>query len=168
MKKILTLFAVVGLLTLSGCSNDEDNDTISSVYEFSNVNFTAENDYNPIISFPTILPSDMVVLYRLAGTDKGEDVWKMTPELYYFANGTLNFGYNFNFTRFDVSIYMDGEDLANVLTSFRTNQIFRVVIIPGFLANATAKSTKKEDFSDYKAVIAKYNIDDTNIKRVKL
>lgn len=168
MKKILTLFVVVGLFTFSGCTND-DHDTISEVYEVSNVNFTAANDYNPIIRLnPAILPSDMVVLYRLAGVDNGQDVWKMTPELYYLPNGTLDFGYNFNFTRNDVSVYMDGNNLGDVLGTYRLNQIFRIVIIPGFVTNGTAKSVNKADFSDYNAVIAKYNIDDTNIKRIKL
>lgn len=168
MKKILTLFAIVGLVAFSSCSSDDvpDNDTISEVYEVSNVNFTAANDYNPIIPLnPAIFDSDMVVLYRLAGVENGQDVWKMTPELYYFANGTFNFGYNFNFTKNDVSIYLDGNDLASVATTFRTNQIFRIVIIPGYFSN---KSVNKPDFSDYNAVIKKYNIDDSNLKKIKL
>ena len=169
MKKILTLFAIVGLVAFSSCSSDDDgpdNDTISEVYEVSNVNFTAANDYNPIIPLnPAIFDSDMVVLYRLAGVENGQDVWKMTPELYYFANGTFNFGYNFNFTKNDVSIYLDGNDLASVPTTFRTNQIFRIVIVPGYFSN---KSANKPDFSDYNAVIKKYNIDDSNLKKIKL
>ncbi|QOG01878.1 hypothetical protein [Flavobacterium sp. MDT1-60] len=171
MKKILTLFAVVGLIAFSSCEGPEgppgqDGSIPAEVYEVSNVNFTAANDYNPIIPLnPAIFDSDMVVLYRLAGVENGQDVWKMTPELYYFANGTFNFGYNFNFTKNDVSIYLDGNDLASVQTSFRTNQIFRIVIIPGYFSN---KSVNKPDFSDYNAVIKKYNIDDSNLKKIKL
>jgi hypothetical protein len=171
MKKILTLFAIVGLVAFSSCEGPEgppgENGSIpAEVYEVSNVNFTAANDYNPIIPLnPAILDSDMVILYRLAGVDNGQDVWKMTPELYYFTNGTFNFGYNFNFTKNDVSIYLDGNDLASVPTSFRTNQIFRIVIIPGYFSN---KSVNKPDFSDYNAVIKKYNIDDSNLKKIQL
>ncbi|SHL92876.1 hypothetical protein [Flavobacterium saccharophilum] len=178
MKKILTLFAVVGLIAFSSCEGPEgppgvpglpgEDGLIAEVYEVSGVNFTAANDYNPIIPLnPAIFDSDMVVLYRLAGVDNGQDVWKMTPELYYFADGRFNFGYNFNFTKNDVSIYMDGNDLASVESSFRTNQIFRIVIIPGYLTG-TNKSANKSDFSDYNAVIEKYNIDDTKIKSIKL
>lgn len=90
MKKILTLFAVVGLMAFSSCSNndDVDNDTISEVYEVSNVNFTATNDYNPLIPLnPAIFSSDMVLLYRLSGVDNGEDVWKLTPETYFSLMG---------------------------------------------------------------------------------
>lgn len=171
MKKILTLFAIVGLVAFSSCEGPEgppgqDGGIPAEVYEVSNVNFTAANDYNPIIPLnPAIFDSDMVVLYRLAGVENGQDVWKMTPELYYFANGTFNFGYNFNFTKNDVSIYLDGNDLASVATTFRTNQIFRIVIIPGYFSN---KSVNKPDFSDYNAVIKKYNIDDSNLKKIKL
>lgn len=169
MKKILTLFAVVGLFAFTGCSsNDDDNDTISEVYEVSNVNFTAANDYNPIIPLnPAIFGSDMVLVYRLAGTDNGNDVWKLAPELYYLPDGTLDFGYNSNFTKNDVSIYMDGNDLGSVLSSYRLNQVFRIVIIPGFLST-TGKSVNKQDFSNYRAVITKYNIDDSNVKKIKL
>ena len=171
MKKILTLFAIVGLVAFSSCEGPEgppgqDGSIPAEVYEVSNVNFTDANDYNPIIPLnPAIYDSDMVVLYRLAGVDNGQDVWKMTPELYYFANGTFNFGYNFNFTKNDVSIYLDGNDLASVQSSFRTNQIFRIVIIPGYFSN---KSVNKPDFSDYNAVIKKYNIDDSNLKKIQL
>jgi hypothetical protein len=169
MKKILTLFAVVGLFAFTGCSdnNNEDHDTISEVYEVSNVNFTAANGYNPMISLnPAIYQSDMVLLYRLAGVDGGKDVWKLTPETYFFSNGTLNFAYNYNFTVNDVSIYLDGNSLASVPSEYRLNQIFRIVIVPGYVT--TGKSANKPDYSDYNAVIAKYGIDDSNIKKIKL
>jgi hypothetical protein len=168
MKKILTLFAVVGLMAFSSCTSDdgEDNDTISEVYEVSGVNFTAANDYNPIIPLaPAIYPSDMVLVYRLAGVASGQDVWKLTPETYYFADGTLNFAYNYNFTVNDVSIYMDGNSLSTVSNDFRLNQVFRIVIVPGYLSG---KSVNKPDYSDYKAVIQRYNIDDSKVKKIKL
>lgn len=173
MKKILTLFAVVGLIVFTSCEGPEgppgqDGSIPAEVYQVKGVNFTNDNDYNPIIPLsPAILPSDMVLVYRQDGTDGGTPVWKMTPELYYLPDGTLDFGYNSNFTVNDVSIYMDGNDLGSVLTSFRLNQTFRIVIIPGYLTG-TAKSVNKADFSDYKKVIEKYNIDDTKIKTINL
>lgn len=172
MKKILTLFFLVGLIVFTSCEGPEgppgEPGPYAEVYEVSNVNFTANNDYNPIIPLnPAIFDSDMVVLYRLAGVDNGRDVWKMTPELYYFADGTFNFGYNFNFTKSDVSVYLDGNDLGSVQSTFRLNQIFRIVIIPGYLTG-TGKSINKPDFSDYDAVIKKYNIDDSKVKAIKL
>lgn len=172
MKKILTLFAVVGLIVFSSCEGDQgppgEPGPLAEVFQVKGVNFTDQNDYNPIIPFdPPIFGSDMVLVYRQDGTDAGAPVWKMAPELYYFPDGTLNFGYNFNFTVNDVSIYMDGNDLGSVSSTFRLNQTFRIVIIPGYLTG-TAKSANKADFSDYKKVIAKYHIDESKIKSIKL
>lgn len=174
MKKIFILFAAVGLVAFSSCEGPEGPpgqdgfDGASEVYQVKGVSFTDGNDYNPIIPLdPIISSSDMVLLYRQDGTDGGAPVWKLTPELYYLADGTLDFGYNYNFTVRDVSVYMDGFDLANVSTTFRLNQTFRIVIIPGYLTG-TAKSVNKPDFSDYNAVIKKYNIDDSKIKSISL
>jgi len=174
MKKILTLFAVVGLIVFSSCEGPEgppgqDGVNIEAeVYQVKGVSFTSDNGYNPIIPLnPAILPADMVLLYRQDGTDNGAPVWKLTPELYYLADGTFDFGYNYNFTVRDVSVYMDGFDLAGISTAFRLNQTFRIVIIPGYLTG-TFKSANKSSFSDYNAVIKKYNIDDSNIKSIEL
>jgi len=172
MKKILTLFAVVGLMAFSSCEGPEgppgEPGPLAEVYQVKGVSFTSTNDYNPIIPLdPTILSSEMVLLYRQDGTDNGAPIWKLTPELYYLADGRLDFGYNYNFTVRDVSIYMDGNDLANVLPDFRLNQTFRIVIIPGYLSG-TAKSINKSNFSDYNAVIEKYKIDETKLKTINL
>lgn len=172
MKKILTLFAVVGMMAFSSCEGPEgppgQDGLIAEVFQVRGVNFTSDNNYNPIIPLdPTIAASDMVLVYRQDGTDGGVPVWKITPELYYLPDGTLDFGYNSNFTLRDVSIYMDGNDLGSVLSTFRLNQTFRIVIIPGYLTG-TAKSVNKPDFSDYNAVIAKYGIDDSKVKEVKV
>ncbi|MBE8723728.1 hypothetical protein [Flavobacterium hungaricum] len=175
MKKILTLFAVVGLIVFSSCEGPEgppgapgEPGPLAEVFQVKGVNFTSDNNYNPIIPLdPAIFASDMVLVYRQDGTDAGAPVWKMTPELYYLPDGTLDFGYNSNFTARDVSIYMDGNDLGSVLSAFRLNQTFRIVIIPGYLSG-TAKSVNKTDFSDYKSVIAKYGIDESKIKELKV
>jgi hypothetical protein len=177
MKKIITFLSILGVVLFSSCEGpqgppgydgfdgqDGQDGLIAEVFEVTNVSFTSTNDYNPIIDLnPSILSSDMVLLYRLAGIDNGQDVWKLTPETYYFSDGTLNFGYNYNFTKNDVSIYLDGNSLSTVPNEFRINQTFRIVIIPGYL---TSKSTVKPDYSDYNAVIKKYNIDDSNIKKI--
>lgn len=174
MKKILTLFAVVGLIVFSSCEGPEGPEGPvgppgeAEVFQVKGVSFTEANDYNPIIPLdPIILPSDMVLVYRQSGVANGAPVWKLTPELYYLDNGTFNFGYNYNFTVRDVSIYMDGFDLGNVLSTFRLNQTFRIVIIPGY-PTGTAKSVNKSNFSDYNEVIKKYNIDDSKMKTIQL
>ncbi|PBJ12248.1 hypothetical protein [Flavobacterium sp. ACN6] len=174
MKKILTLFAVVGLIAFSSCEGPEgpmgppgEDGVIAEVYEVTNVNFNSANNYNPVIALnPAIFESDMVLVYRLAEVNNGNDVWKLAPENYFLADGTLDFGFDYDFTKNDVSVYMIGNDLAGVANSFRLNQVLRIVIIPGYVT--TGKSVNKADYSNYNEVIKKYNIDDSNIKKIKL
>jgi hypothetical protein len=168
MKKITLIVAFIGMITLQSCSvNDNDgdaidNDTISEVFEYSNVNFLP-NDYSSVLSYPhTIFDSDMVLVYRLSGSFQGEDVWKPLPETYYFDDGTLDLRYDHDFTRFDTEIHMEGFDLAGVSSTYRLNQVFRVLVIP-----ADFGKTGKVDLNDYNAVIKAFNIDESKIIKVQ-
>ncbi|HEU0125385.1 MAG TPA: hypothetical protein VFQ56_03685, partial [Flavobacterium sp.] len=135
MKKILTLFAVVGMMAFSSCSNDDNNvdyDTIGTVYE--NVapnyyNFTNNNGYAVRFTFPEgIYDSDVVLVYRFDGTDEGgRPVWQALPETYYFDNGSRDFSLKYVFTQNYVNIYLDGNDQATIPAEYRTQQIFRIV-----------------------------------------
>jgi hypothetical protein len=164
MKKITLVLAFIGMITLNSCTVNEDNgggvdrDTISEVFRYNNVNFMP-NGYSVMLNFPyAIYESDMALVYRLDGFANGNPIWKLLPETYYFDDGTLSHRYDFNFTRFDAEVYLEGYNLWELPSEARLNQSFRVVIIPGFYAN---KMAKPADFSDYNAVIKHYNIDDT-------
>jgi hypothetical protein len=169
-KKITLLIAFIGIIGLQSCTVNEesapigDNDTISEVWEF-NRSFTASNNYSNLVTFPhTIFTSDMVLVYRLTGTDNGADVWKLLPETYFFSDGTLDFGYDFDFTQNNTFIKMIGNDLATVPTSERLNQIIRVVVIPGYFGN---KNTITVNFNDYNAVVSAYKIEESKIVKIK-
>ena len=171
MKNLTIILAFIGMITLQSCSTNNDpapvvdNDTISEVFEYNqNINFTANNNYSLILTYPhTIYTSDMVLVYRLSGTFQGEDIWKLVPETYYFDDGTLDFKYDFDFTRYDVNVYMEGFDLASITTAYRLNQVFRVVIVPGYFG----KQSSKINYNDYKAVVKAYNIDESKIIKVQ-
>jgi hypothetical protein len=171
MKKFTLFFAIIGMLSFQSCTvhdttpiNTIDNDTISEVWEFTR-SFTTTNNFSNLITFPhTIYTSDMVLVYRLSGVSSGADVWKLLPESYFMNNGTLDFRYDFDFTRYDVNIFMDGFDLAGVSTAYRTNQVFRVVVIPGFFGN---KKINTVDFKDYNAVLNAYTINPTKVVKIK-
>ena len=107
----------------------------------------------------------MVLVYRLSDVFQGEDVWKLLPETYYFNDGTLDYRYDFNFTRFDAEVYLEGFDLAGLSPAVRLNQVLRVVVIPAYQANKM--SSKKVDFNDYNAVINAYNIDESKIIKIQ-
>jgi hypothetical protein len=173
MKNLTIVLAFIGMITLQSCTNDNnsepivDNDTISEVFEYGNVNFTTGNGFSQILTYPhQIYTSDMVLVYRLSGIFQGEDIWKLQPETFFFDDGTLDFEYNFDFTRFDTNVYMDGFDLAAVSTTYRSNQVFRVVIIPAYFGNRQS-STNKVNFNDYNAVIKAFHIDEAKIVKVQ-
>ncbi|MBD3583577.1 hypothetical protein [Flavobacterium selenitireducens] len=164
MKKLLYLFALAGVTALTGCEGDPGPAGAPGeeafVYEITNVNFTPAGDFGVFFDFPdSFLASDHVLVYRLANVVNQEDVWKPLPETFYFDDGTLDFMYGFDHTQFDVNVYMEGFDLAGVSPDFRSNQVFRVVVIPGQFA----KSAVKVDLNDYKAVIKAYGIDESKI-----
>ncbi|MEO0038441.1 MAG: hypothetical protein RIQ59_1652 [Bacteroidota bacterium] len=171
MKKITLLFIIFGLATFQSCTvrettpvNTVDNDTISEVWEYTS-SFTSANTFSNLITYPhAIYTSDMVLVYRLSGVSNGVDVWKLLPETYYFNDGTLDFRYDFDFTRYDVNIFMDGFDLAGVSPAYRVNQVLRVVVIPGFFGN---KNSNSIDFNDYNAVVKAYNINPAKILKIK-
>lgn len=169
-KKITLLLAFIGMIGLQSCIKEEvvvrdtnDQDTISEVFEYSNVDFYP-NNYSVFLDYPhTIYASDMVLVYRLSGIGTGGDEWKLLPETYYFDDGTLDFGYNNDFTQYDAKINLYGYDLATLSNAYKLDQVFRVVVIPAFIGN---KQTHKVDCKDYKAVIKAYHIDETKIKKI--
>jgi len=171
MKKILTLFAVVGLFAFSGCSDDDNNntdfDTISEVIEVNGYNFNSGNGFRIRYDLnPEIYPGDMVLVYRLVAVEDGVKVWNPIPETVFDSNGAYDFSYNFEFSKFDVDIFMLGFDLSSVSTSLRLNQTFRIVIIPGSGANLTSKKTI--DLKDYNSVVKAYGISENQVKHISL
>jgi hypothetical protein len=70
----------------------------------------SSNNYGRLVTFnPPIYSSDVVLVYRLAGSNSQGDVWELLPETYF--NGAMDFGYKFDYSNRDVDIYMIGSDL---------------------------------------------------------
>lgn len=169
MKKITLLLAVIGMISLNSCTINEhsgpDRDTISKVWEYTNVNFLP-NSYSVVLNFPQTIPSsDMVLVYRLSGVFQGEDIWKLLPESYFFDDGTLDFRFVNDFTRYNAQIDLEGFNLNGLNASVRLNQVLRVVVVPGYFNN---KMSKNMDFNNYKATLQAFNIDDSKIQRIEL
>lgn len=169
MRKITLLLAFIGMISLNSCTVNEvrdtpiDNDTISEVFEVTRSFTPSNNFYNFIVLPHSTYSSDMILMYRLTSTS-GPDVWKMLPETYFFNDGTLDFGYDFNFTQNDIELFMHGNDLGTVSNNFRINQVFRIVIIPGFFGKSASNTV---DLNDYNAVIKAFKINDTKVKVLK-
>ena len=168
-KKITLILAFIGMITLNSCTVNEDNtpdrDTISVVWEYTNVNFQP-NSYSVVLNFPYgIASSDMVLVYRLSDVYQGQDVWKLMPESYFFDDGTLDFRFSNDFTRYNAEVRLEGFNLGDLNPNVRLNQVLRVVVVPGYFGN---KAAKEVDFSDYNTTLQAFNINDSHVKTFKL
>lgn len=170
MKKITFILAFIGMIGLQSCTvnevNDDaiDNDTISEVIEVT-TSFSANNNFSRLVTInPPIFASDMILVYHLYDVSNGADVWRLMPQTYYF-NGGGELDYNFDFTRYDVSLFMDANFDMNTLSSAWTqNQTFRIVIVPGYFSGKTSKTV---DFTDYNATLKAFNIDPSKVRKIK-
>lgn len=161
MKKLYILLSVL-TFGLSGCYYDEGprgprgydgRDGIDGVdgeesyvfeYEFS---FTAP-DYSVLLNLPsdfTMLDSDVALVYFLwEVTNEGVEVWRLLPQTLHFSDGMLQ--YNYDFTKFDVSVFLDGTvNLDGLGANTTDNWIARVVVVPGQFSG-------RIDYADYDAV----------------
>lgn len=166
MKKCAVLLVLLASIVMQSCSSETTNTNTtnySRVFEYSNVNFFP-NQYTALLNYPySISNSDMVLVYRLSGSFQGEDIWKPLPETYFFPDGTLDIRYDYNFTRFDAEIRLEGFDLPGVSNTYKLNQVFRVVVVP-----ANFGKSKSLNFKNYKAVISSLAIDESQIIKIKL
>ena len=173
MKKFYFILAIViGMITLQSCVKEEiiqNNNVEVQVIELTNANFTLQNEFTRKFNFnPPILNNDMILVYRLDGiTNNNQDIWKQLPQVYFEPiNGQLEeIEYNFDFTINDVYLYMYSTlPVQNLPFEWTQNQIFRVVILPGY----RARSASQVDFNDFNAVVKAYNLDLSKIKKVKM
>ena len=177
MKKIITLLAVIAMFSFQGCEGPEgppgvpgEDGLKASVGEVT-MDFTPENEYGETFALTDkIYSGDNILVYELVNTNDGIDTWALLPQIYYFDGGTAQYNYNFSFDQF--SIFIDASFAFSQLpASFTDGKTFRIVIIPGDDGvNSGGPNSKisvtKEDYSDYNAVIAKYKIDDSNVRKL--
>lgn len=170
MKKIILLFtAVLGMATLQSCEVNEVSDGVTQtfeaeVFEFTD-NFGSDPNFSLTFNFSRpILDSDHVLIYRLYGTDAGADVWRLIPQTVYFNNGD-EFDYNYDFTKHDFRVFLEGNFDLNTLSSqhradYINNQTFRVVVVPG-------RFNSKMNFNDYNATIKNLGLENAKITQLK-
>lgn len=166
MKKITLFLVFIGMMALQSCEVTEVYDTPvnvprTEVFEVTR-NFNFNNNYSVVVPFnPKIYATDSVLVYHLYDVVNGQDVWKLMPQTYYFNNGGA-LDYNYDFTKYDVKIYLSANFNLNTLASSWTqNQTFRIVIIPdGF-----AKTVNKNNID---AVMSALNVTKGEIKNISL
>ena len=165
MKRIILLLAISATFLFQGCTTKEEinADLLAEVFEVR-TSFTAANNYSKLITLnPPIYSSDMVLVYRSFNVINNQNVWRQLPQAVYIAQGELD--YNFDFTRNDINLFLESDfDLATLGAVWSQNQLFRIVIIPGYFSN---KNNKEVDFNNYNAVVKAFNIKDNQIKTIQ-
>lgn len=166
MKKIIVVLVVLGMFVFQGCTGPEGPKGYTVEAEVFEVttSFSSANNFSKLIPLnPPILSSDMILVYRLFDVANGEDVWRLMPQTVYLTEGELD--YNYDFTKKDINLFLDANFDLNVLSADWTkDQVFRVVIVPGYFAN----SGNRMDFSDYKTVVKEFHIQESDIKKKKI
>ena len=166
MKKITLFLVFIGMMALQSCEvtevyDDVDNGPRNEVFEVT-TSFNSNNNYSRLVVFdPPIYSSDSVLVYHLYDTVNGQDVWKLMPQTYYFNDGgALDF--NFDYSRFNVNIYLSANFNLNTLpASWTQDQTFRIVVIPdGF-----AKTINKNNID---SVMSALKVDGSGIKKINL
>lgn len=160
MKKILFLFAAIGMTALTGCegpAGPAGTNVEAEVFELNDVDFDFDSDigyhiYQTLV--PNILDSDVILIYRLTDLiDAQTPIWQQIPRTLYVEEGEVD--YDFDFSREDFQIYVGGT--FELGSEYTDGQTFRIVIVPGYF------SKQAVDYSDYNAVVKAYGIDDSKI-----
>lgn len=151
--------------------NDGVDGESAYVFEFNEVTFTSSNNYELFLEFPQdfVVNTDNVLVYFLWDYIEEDDldVWRPLPQTLFTQFGTLV--YNFDFSRVDVRLFMDGNFDLNSLGADATDDwIVRVVVIP---SNSEARTTTNIDYDNYHEVIKHYGLKEstarTNVKRLE-
>ena len=185
MRKILSILFVLAVVC-TGCEGPEglpgrdgldgrdgvdgEDGLVATVFEIDQVNFTPENNFGINFQFPaTLFDSDVLYVYRLEAVDNGKAVWEPLPTatIYFDDNQDgINDGflqYRFNFTIDDVDILIESDNSVALGEEFVTNQVFRIVIVPG--AFGSVKSSTNPSF---KKLIETYTIKEKDIIKISL
>lgn len=143
MKKIITL-VIASIFIFTACEGPEGpmgppgEVIVGETFEYTNVNFTAGNNYTFRATFdPPLIEGDAMLVYRLEAVDDGVDVWEPLPTAFFYNEDTGDqMQYRFNYTRGDVHIIVEGSDLTAFGANLLSNQVFRAVIVPADLMNS--------------------------------
>lgn len=186
MKNLFNFIFVISILSLGSCTfNGQDgapgprgpqgprgtdgmDGQEAYVFEYVDLTFSASNEYSLLLELPSnfeMLNSDKILVYFLYSDPEVDetDIWRLLPQTEFTDFGTLV--YNYDFTMFDVILFLDSDFDLNLLSAgFTDNWIARVVVVPGQLQNRTANPV---DYNDYNAVMEYYNLSEENIVSVE-
>lgn len=165
MKKITSTLLILATIIISSCQgpmgppglpgNDGDA-LLGTIFDLTG-DFTEQNNYRLIHDFPTdfeIYDTDVVLAYILWEQSDDTKIWRLMPQTvvlkteYENASETDVLQYNFDYTVFDVQIFLEGTVDFNTLQPGEwQNQTFRIVVVP-----ADFMALKSIDISDFNSI----------------
>ncbi|MEO9853420.1 MAG: hypothetical protein ABJH72_23260 [Reichenbachiella sp.] len=169
MKSLKSLLLVIGIIFtscigpqgleglpgrdgLDGIDGTNGEESFVFEYEFS---FTA-TDYSVLLNLPTdftMLDSDVILVYLLWEIKDDIEIWRALPQTLYFEDGLLH--YNYDFTKFDANIFLDGTvNLDGLGAAYTDNWVARIVVVPGQFASGRTAI----DLLDYNQVREYYDL----------
>lgn len=128
------------------------------------------DDYSIFYEFPQtteVFESDIVLIYILwdqteDGNGEAVDIWRLLPQTRILDQGLLQ--YNFDYTFFDVNIFLEADfDLSTLTAGDTDNQVFRIAVLPADLASGS-----RLDRSNVKAVMNTLGVSEEEVQKVSL
>ncbi|MDN3674075.1 hypothetical protein QWY99_13520 [Flavobacterium branchiarum] len=174
MKKIITLFAIIGLVAFSSCEGPEGpigppgfDAPLPQAFQINNVDLVRKTNFKYEFSnaFAAYVDGDLfndetVLIYRKIGQiNSATPIWQLIPKTTNFDNGDV-VDYFFDFSKVDFLITVIGSFNLNEVPDFIRNQTFRVVIMPSALMKA---SVNKNNYSE---VMSALNIKESQVQNI--
>lgn len=145
MKKTYTLI-LLALILIScegsvgppgppGPPGDDGLGLLGQVFEVV-ADLNAGTNFEYFVEIPQeieVFESDVVMVYRLMGVFEGSDIWEPLPQTIFRNSGILLYG--FDYTLFDVRLFLDGTaDFGRLDRDDTDGLIYRIAIIPADFA----------------------------------
>lgn len=138
-------------------------------------NYTSGIEFSETDEFDlTVSESDVVLAYAYFGAIEDPedpeniiDFWSPLPQSFRSDDGAGTATYDYAYSTLFLFLYMQSQlDLADY-PELTDDQVFRLVVVPGEIINGR-KSKPTVDLNNYEEVIKYYQIDDSNVRTVKV
>lgn len=118
-----------------GFDGEDGTGLLGQVFEVA-ADLNAGTNFEYFVEIPLeieVFDSDVVMVYRLMGEFEGTDIWEPLPQTIFRDSGILLYG--FDYTLFDVRLFLDGSaDFGRLDPIDTDNLIYRIAIIPADFA----------------------------------
>lgn len=177
MKTLTTILLLATAIIFTSCEGPQGPpgepgvNIMGTVFEFEG-DFTPSNDYTIEYQFPnnfTVYDTDVVLVYMLWDYTDGVDIWRLMPQtialktIYPDWAETDVLQYNFDYTYFDVQVFLESTmDYSSLLPAETDDQVFRIVVLPA----DSFYSLKSAEISDFNSLINAPNFEITSFEKV--